>query len=92
LKYTKVFLRQIALSSEKICACLAFRQILEAVPITEVFRFARQNCRWQGEKSREYLVYFKIFQRSQRQFGPQRWVLRRLVQLLKQALTHNSLL
>ena len=30
--------------------------------------FASQNCRWQGEKSREYFVYFKIFQRSRRQF------------------------
>jgi len=25
------------------------------------FRLASQNCRWQGEKSREYFVYFKIF-------------------------------
>ena len=57
-------------------------QVLEAVPIAEVFRFASQNCRRQGEKSREYLVYFKIFQRGRRQFGPQSWVLRLLVQLL----------
>ena len=42
--------------------------VSEAVPIAEVFRFARQNCRWQGEKSREYLVYFKIVQRGRRQF------------------------
>ena len=55
---------------------------LEAVLIAKVFRFASQNCRWQGEKSREYFVYFKIFQRSQRQFGPLSWVLRRLVQFL----------
>ena len=58
-------------------------RVLEAVPIAEVFRFASQNCRRQGEKSREYLVYFKIFQRGRRQFGPQSWVLRLLVQLLK---------
>ncbi len=57
--------------------------VSEAVPIAEVFRFASQNCRWQGERSREYFVYFKIFQRSQRQFGPQSWVLRLLVQLLR---------
>jgi len=49
-----------------------------------VFRFASQNCRRQGETSREYVVYFKIIQRGRRQFWPQSWVLRRLVQLLKE--------
>jgi hypothetical protein len=56
----------------------------EAVPIAEVFRFASENCRRQGETSREYVVYFKIIQRGRRQFWPQSWVLRLLVQLLKE--------
>ena len=34
---------------------------LEAVPLAEAYRFASQNCRWQGKKSQEYFVYFKIF-------------------------------
>ena len=41
--------------------CKGLPDISEAVPIAEAFRFASPNCRWQGEKSREYFVYFKLF-------------------------------
>ena len=36
-------------------------RISEAVPIAEVCRLARKNCRRQSKKSQGYFVYFKIF-------------------------------